>query len=175
MADGVPPSEVYKVLATPQGVDRAFAKLDTIKRQTVWWEKGAQPPQLLLAGEVTMAAAYNGRITAANKAETRNLRMVWTNNIYTVDSWVIMKGSPNKRAAERFLDFASGSAIQKNFPSYIPYGLSNKYATMLIEPATWEILPTNPMNIRAALQIDDAFWIQNVDQLNRRFEAWLNK
>ncbi len=30
-ADGVPPDQVYKVLATPQGVDRAFAKLDTIK------------------------------------------------------------------------------------------------------------------------------------------------
>ena len=31
MADGVPPGDVYKVLATPAGVDRAFAKLDQVK------------------------------------------------------------------------------------------------------------------------------------------------
>ena len=42
MGDGVPASEVYAVLGTPEGVDRAFAKLDTIKDSVVWWEAGAQ-------------------------------------------------------------------------------------------------------------------------------------
>jgi putative spermidine/putrescine transport system substrate-binding protein len=46
-ADGVPADQMYKVLATPQGVNRAFAKLDTIKNDIVWWQAGAQPPQLL--------------------------------------------------------------------------------------------------------------------------------
>ena len=31
MADGVPAAEVYTVLGTDEGVDRAFAKLDTSK------------------------------------------------------------------------------------------------------------------------------------------------
>ncbi|MBX8828109.1 extracellular solute-binding protein, partial [Ochrobactrum sp. SFR4] len=31
MADGVPVDKVYDVLNTPEGVDRAFAKMDTIK------------------------------------------------------------------------------------------------------------------------------------------------
>jgi putative spermidine/putrescine transport system substrate-binding protein len=44
MADGVPAAEVYATLSTPEGVDRAFAKLDTIKADIVWWEAGAQPP-----------------------------------------------------------------------------------------------------------------------------------
>src|SRR5690606_21152801 len=35
MGDGVPASEVYAVLDTPEGVDRAFAKLDTIKDSVV--------------------------------------------------------------------------------------------------------------------------------------------
>ncbi len=48
IADGVPVSEVYNVLGTEEGVARAFAKLDTIKDDVVWWEAGAQPPQLLL-------------------------------------------------------------------------------------------------------------------------------
>ncbi|MFN4172867.1 MAG: extracellular solute-binding protein, partial [Pseudorhodobacter sp.] len=59
MADGVPAAEVYDLLSTPAGVDRAFAKLDTIKSDIVWWEAGAQPPQLLADGEVVMSTAYN--------------------------------------------------------------------------------------------------------------------
>ncbi|MFN5999263.1 MAG: extracellular solute-binding protein, partial [Paracoccaceae bacterium] len=61
LGDGVPAAEVYALLDTPEGVDRAFAKLDSIKAEVVWWEAGAQPPQLLADGEVVMTTAYNGR------------------------------------------------------------------------------------------------------------------
>ena len=44
MADGVPPDQVYEVLRTDEGVDRAFAKLDEIKDHVIWWEAGAQAP-----------------------------------------------------------------------------------------------------------------------------------
>ncbi len=64
-----PPADVYDVLATDEGVDRAFAKLDTIKDMVVWWEAGAQPPQLLADGEVAMTTAYNGRIFNAVAGE----------------------------------------------------------------------------------------------------------
>ena len=40
MADGVPRDSVYAILDTPEGVSRAFRKLDTIKDQVVWWEAG---------------------------------------------------------------------------------------------------------------------------------------
>ena len=52
MADGVAPKEVYKVLATDEGVDRAFKKLDQLKPHIQWWEAGAQPPQYLASGDV---------------------------------------------------------------------------------------------------------------------------
>ena len=62
MADGVAADEVYDVLGTEEGIERAFAKLDSIKGDVIWWEAGAQPPQLLADGEVAMTTAYNGRI-----------------------------------------------------------------------------------------------------------------
>ncbi len=37
MADGVPKEKVYDVLSTPEGVDRAFKKLDELKPYIVWW------------------------------------------------------------------------------------------------------------------------------------------
>ena len=68
--------EVYEVLSTPEGVDRAFKKLDTIKKDIVWWEAGAQPPELLANGEVIMTSAWNGRIGNAIK-EGKNFKIVW--------------------------------------------------------------------------------------------------
>lgn len=48
MADGVAPKDVYQVLGTKEGVDRAFKKLDELKPSIQWWEAGAQPPQYRL-------------------------------------------------------------------------------------------------------------------------------
>ncbi|MDO6749340.1 extracellular solute-binding protein, partial [Gilvimarinus sp. 1_MG-2023] len=62
LADGVSKDKVYDVLATKKGLDRAFRQLDAIKQDIIWWESGAQAPQLLADGAVVMTQAYNGRI-----------------------------------------------------------------------------------------------------------------
>ena len=85
LADGVPASDVYKVLSSEAGVQRAFKKLDELKPHLQWWEAGAQPPQWLASGDVIMTSAYNGRISAAIK-EGRNFKIVWTGQNYAVDS-----------------------------------------------------------------------------------------
>ena len=113
MADGVPADQVYEALRTPEGVDRAFAKLDEIKDDIIWWEAGAQAPQLLVAGEVVMTNAWNGRISAANKENNRNFKIVWPESIYAVDSWVILRGTPHKDAAPKFIAFASQPEHQR--------------------------------------------------------------
>ena len=91
MADGVKPADVYKVLATKEGAERAFKKLTELKPNIQWWEAGAQPPQFLVAGDVVMSTAYNGRIDAANR-EGKNLKITWTGGIYDLDYWTITEG-----------------------------------------------------------------------------------
>jgi putative spermidine/putrescine transport system substrate-binding protein len=175
LADGVAPQDVYKTLATPAGVDRAFAKLDQLKPNIVWWEKGAQPPQLLASGEVVMTDAYNGRIDAANVKDKKNFKIAWTNNLYTIDSWVIMKGSPNKADAEKYLVFVNDPNNQKNLPTKIAYGVTAKAATAMIDPKVLSNLPTAPANFQGSLYINDKFWLENLDKLNQRFNAWVAK
>ncbi|GAB1364317.1 hypothetical protein MASR1M32_35530 [Rhodobacter sp.] len=99
MADGVPASEVYALLATPEGVDRAFAKLDTIKKDSVFWEAGAQPPQLLADGEVVMTMSYNGRIFNAAHQEGKTFGIMWDGQVYDWEGMVIPKGAPNEAGA----------------------------------------------------------------------------
>lgn len=173
LADGVPPDQVYAVLGTPAGVDRAFRKLDGIRADLVWWERGAQPPQWLAAGEVAMTNAYNGRIAAANATDGRNFAIVWTNNLYTLDSWVIMKGSPNRARALEFLRFAGQPEIQAGLPLRIPYGVTAKGANERLPADLLPQLPTAPQNLAGAVQISDRFWLDNLDTLTQRFNTWV--
>ena len=81
LADGVKPADVYKVLATKDGAERAFKKLTELKPNIQWWEAGAQAPQFLVAGDVTLTTVFNGRIDAANR-EGRNLKIYWLSLIH---------------------------------------------------------------------------------------------
>ncbi|MBI5720595.1 MAG: ABC transporter substrate-binding protein [Burkholderiales bacterium] len=172
IADGVPKADVYKVLRTPAGVERAFKKLDAIKADLVFWKSGAQPPQMLAAGDVVMTTAYNGRITAANDKDKKNFKMVWKDTPYTMDSWVIMKGSPNKANAERLIEFMGRPDNQARLPKYIRYGLTSKEAAAKVDPALMGELPTNPANLNQAFAEDARFWIDNIDKLTERWNKW---
>ena len=54
VADGVKAKNVYEVMSTPEGIDRAFAKLDTIKDHVVFWSAGSKPLELVSSGEFVM-------------------------------------------------------------------------------------------------------------------------
>ena len=69
--------DIYSTLSTPEGVDRAFAKLDEIKEHVIWWEAGAQPPQMLADGEVVMTTAFNGRLFNAMYKEGKPFEIMW--------------------------------------------------------------------------------------------------
>jgi putative spermidine/putrescine transport system substrate-binding protein len=175
LADGVPAAEVYRLLATEAGVDRAFRKLDSIRRDLAWWERGSQPAQWLATGEVAMTNAYNGRIAAANSGDGRDFGIGWHQNLYTLDSWVIMRGSPNRQRAVDFLNFVGQAQQQAQLPPRIPYGVTARGANALIPREVLQQLPTAPQNAEAALQIDDKFWLDNLDRLNQRFNAWVSR
>ncbi|WP_225191918.1 ABC transporter substrate-binding protein [Sinorhizobium alkalisoli] len=173
LADGVGKDEVYGVLATPEGVDRAFRKLDELRPHLVWWEAGAQPLQLLASGEVVMTSAYNGRITGINRSEGKEFKVVWPGSIYAIDSWVILKDAENQDAGQDFITFASMPDNMTKLPGYIAYGLPNTEAAEKVEPRYAAELPTAPENMAAALALDVEFWIDNSEALTERFNAWL--
>ena len=180
VADGVPPDQVYEVMATPEGVARAFAKLDRIRAHVLWWEVGAQPPQLLVDGEVIMTTAYNGRIFDAIVAEGQPLAMVWDAQVLAVENWAVVKGAPNLELALDFIRFASMSenmAVQASWISYAPArkSASDRVGSYHADPGLkmGPHLPTWPDNMKTAIWEDEEFWADHLDELNERFNAWL--
>ncbi|WP_347336476.1 ABC transporter substrate-binding protein [Bradyrhizobium japonicum] len=174
IADGVPIKDVYKVLRTPEGIDRAFKKLDTIKQDVIWWVSGAQAPQLLADGQVVMTGAYNGRIYNAVKNSGKHFDIIWNAALLNVSAWVIPKDGPRRDDAYKFIAFAASAQAQADVTRYIPYAPGNKDAIALVDPAILLNLPTAPDHM-GTLEIDFAFWVENGDDLRQRFTAWLAK
>ena len=179
MADGVPADEVYDVLETDEGVDRAFAKLDTIKDSVVWWEAGAQPPQLLADGEVVMTTAYNGRIFNAAVSEGQPFEILWDGQLLDFDLFVIPKGAPNLENALQYITFATDTQRLADQASWISYGPARKSSGALVglySDGKTEMaphMPTAEANLKNALVNNFEFWADRDTELNERFNAWL--
>lgn len=171
MADGVPVQDVYKVLATKAGADRAFAKLSELKSNIQWWEAGAQPPQFLVAGDVALTTVYNGRIDAAQR-EGKNLQITWTGGIYDLDYWVMPKGGKNRDAALKYISLASSPSEQAEYAKLISYGPTNTKALAKLDAKTLGLLPTSAANSKTALQFNVGFWADQGESLEKRFAAW---
>lgn len=175
VADGVAQADVYKVLSTKEGVDKAFAKLDTIKKDVVWWEAGAQPPQLLADGQVAITSAWNGRIQKAIDVDKKPFKIVWDQQGFDWDWWAIVKGGPKVDAGYKFITFASKPDRMADQTNYIAYGPANTDAIPSVNKDVLTKLPTNPANMSTALIVDVKFWADNGDALRERFNAWLAK
>ena len=179
MADGVPADQVYDTLSTDEGVDRAFAMMDKIKSDTIWWEAGAQPPQLLADGEVAMTTGYNGRFFAAAVSENKPFQSVWDGQVYEYDVLGIPKGAPNLEDAKKFIAFATGTQPLADQAKWISYGPARKSSGPLVgkynddktEMAPY--MPTAEPNLKNALSSNFEFWADHDTQLNERFNAWL--
>jgi putative spermidine/putrescine transport system substrate-binding protein len=181
LCDGVPYDQVYDTLETEEGIARAFAKLDTIKDQVVWWTAGAQTPQLLADGEVFMGSTYNGRLFAAIAEQGVPIGMAWGYQMLDIDGWVVPAGLPEDRLARvmDFLHFATDTQRLADQAQFISYGparassapLVSTHATLGIEMAPH--MPTDPANMSGAFVTNYMWWADYRDEMDARFQAWL--
>ena len=178
MADGVPPEDVYTLLSTDEGIDRAFKKLDTIKDSLVMWKAGAQPPQLLADKEVAITTAYNGRIFNAINLEKQPFVIVWDGHLRDYGQMVVVAGTPNLENAIKFIQFAARSTSMAGVSNRISYGplrhsawdLVDKHVDTNIDMRPH--MPTAPENSKNFLVNNAEFWAEHRDELFERFSAW---
>ena len=183
MCDGVAKADVYDVLATDEGQARAFAKLDTIKGDVIWWSAGADTPQLLADGEVIMGSTYNGRLFGLIEERGQNVGMLWDAQVFDIDGWIIPAGLSDERKARAldFIYFATDTQRLADQAQYISYGparkssapLVGKHATLGIDMAPH--MPTDPNNAKNTLLYNYSFWADYRDDIDAKFQAWLAK
>lgn len=164
LADGVAPDELY-----PLDLDRAFAKLDTIKGDIIWWTGGAQSQQLLASAEAPFGSFWNGRLTALEESGV-DVAVSWDQNITAADSLVVPKGAPNKEAAMQFIALASSAEAQAEFAAASGYAPTNLDSADLMDEATRATLPD--MQSESQVDADMNYWAENRDAIGERWYAW---
>lgn len=153
MADGVAMEDVYAVLDSEEGIERALDKIRELKPHIdVFWSSGAQQAQLMKDGEVDMTTGWNGRFDNAAK-DGAKVTYSFNQALLDYDCFAIPKGAPNKDVAMAFLAEISKAEYQDDLPKYITYGPTNKaaYETGEISAKVAASLPSSPAN--AALQL----------------------
>ncbi len=179
--DGVPLAEVYGVLSEDGGLDRAFAKLDTVKDHVIWWSAGADTPQLLADGEVVMGSAYNGRLFSLIEEKEAPVAMLWDAQAFDLDGWIIPAGLTEERqeAVIDFLYFATDTQRLADQAKYIPYGparvssapLVGQHAELGVDMGPH--MPSAPENAQNVLIYDYTWWADYRDDIDQKFQAWL--
>ena len=168
LADGVPGDKLY-----PLDVERAFKKLDTIKKHVqVWWTGGAQASQLLKTGEIDILATWNGRSQAAID-DGAPARIVWNQALYNIEGWGIPKGNPKAEMGMKLIQWCANAERQAEFAKHIAYGPTNPNAYKSISKERAAVLPTNPAWFGSMIYQDNTFWGPNQEKLIERFNAWL--
>ena len=170
IADGVPKDKVYQVLATDAGQAQAFAKLDSIKGELVWFDSWSQAPQLLNDGGAVMVQSANGRIFDAIQKDDKPFEMVWDAHVYDLDVWAIVKGSKNKALAEDFIRFATSSRPESGMQD-VAYGPTRQSSYAYVDPAVIPKLPS--AHLDQGLKASGVFWADYGETLSEKFNEWL--
>ncbi len=174
IADGVAEEDVYGVLETPEGIERAFAKMDAIRPGLVLWDNGREPVRLLNNDEVVMTSVWATTGAVASREEGANFSIVWDGRVIELDLFGIPKGSRYKEEAIEFIRFASSSESLANMVSFLPNGPTRRSSLALISDDVLSQLPNGPAYTEEVSIFSDAqWWSENAAVLEEAFDAWI--
>lgn len=179
IAEGMPLRQVYDLLSTERGMRVAFRKLETIRKQIVWWNDPKEPAEFLRDGKAAMASGFNGRFFAAANDEGAPITIVWDAQILDYGVWAIPIGSRRKELAKEFIRFVTSVDRLAELAEHISYGPARLSVLSRIgrhwrsQVPMRDHLPNAPRNNRRSLRRDSQWYARTEALRHRRFKAWL--
>ena len=186
-ADGVKMGKggelIYRKLQEEGYLDRAMNKIAELcaNDNCVFWSAGAQPPELLVSGEVVMATGWNGRFFNAEIGEGAPIKQVWDGQGLDYEYFALVKGGPDEANAKKALammtntEMLAGSA---KYIAYAPYRLSSLDIIKANEPwykdgktEMMPQMPTAPQNTKNYFLVDPFYWADNGTEIGEKWEA----
>ncbi|SLN75685.1 ABC transporter substrate-binding protein [Oceanibacterium hippocampi] len=174
LAEGVAKEDLYKILSTKEGVERAFAKLDEIKEHIpVWWTSGAQSVQLLSDGEVFYSTTYNGRVGKLQESGIP-AEIIWNGGALHVSHVSIVKGSKHIEKAHDYIRIRTTRPdLELEYLKVLPYPNFAPGLFDQLDEAQAKQMPTYPANAEMQFSANEEFWADNIDWINERWNEWL--
>jgi putative spermidine/putrescine transport system substrate-binding protein len=165
LGDGVEPADLY-----PLDLDRAFAKLEAVKDSVaVWWQAGAQPPQLLKDNEVQYAIAWSGRV-----AGQEGISISFNQGQLDLAFHCVPKGAnpEEKAAAMGLLHEMSVPENQAVAAEVISYTGNSPALEPLLPQDRLAEFPTTEQNRKVQVLADAVWWFENADEVETRWQEF---
>jgi putative spermidine/putrescine transport system substrate-binding protein len=164
-------------------VDDALLRLDSIRSQIIWWSSGDQLQRSLTSGDITMAAAWSGRIWSAYRelcgtspVEECRLQVNGHTALVSTDWWIIPKNAPHVNRAKDFLEcmYTRPEARQGAlaFSESQGYFVPLKNSQLSNPSANYFLGIGSSRNKNQRAHIDERFWGQNFEWINARWRQW---
>jgi putative spermidine/putrescine transport system substrate-binding protein len=169
LADGVSPKKMY-----PIDVDRALAKWDTIKSDTIFAENPGSLLQAITSGQVDMQLLVQARSKALLDTGA-NVGVIWDKTVTSIDGLAIPKGSPHKEAIEKFFSYLLQPAQSAKMAELAGAGASNTAAKPKYTDNGNAVNAFGPANTgKVTMQIDANYWGKNYNKVQAQVTNWLN-
>jgi putative spermidine/putrescine transport system substrate-binding protein len=163
LGDGVPPEQVY-----PMDVERALAKLATIKDDIAFFNNLGVGSEGMTNGTYGMlitasTRAYDGVVAGADYAP------LWDCAVEQISTLGVVKGTPNAEAAFALAEYivtpeaqSARMAITSHSPVTTTYTLPG------------DALRESYLQVShpGSLLMDNAWWAENFDAVEQRFQQW---
>lgn len=168
LADGVAPDALY-----PLDFERAFAKLDEIRDQTLFYKTLAEGQLYLQAGTVAIAQLTNGRLYGLQQQGVE-LEVVWNEALY--QGWngaTVPNGAPHADAMFALAQFMMDPQRQATFSEATGYGPANPKALELMDDALLAQMPNSPEHLEIGVTIDPTELVKQQAEYLEKTTRWL--
>jgi len=164
LGDGVPVEELF-----PLDLDRAFKTLERIKDDTIWWQAGAQAPQLLQDNEAQYAISWSGRVAGQEGVE-----ISFNQGMLDISWFVIAKDATPEQVEAAYLWFKEQTypKAQACIMKYIAYPGPTPGIENLAPPEIVDQLPTYGPNKEVQWLQNGDWWVENADEVERRWQEF---
>lgn len=165
MADGMTPEEISKGI----DLDRAFKTLKRVKKDTIWWQAGAQPPQLLKDNEAQYAISWSGRVVGQDGVETS-----FNQGMLDMSWFMIAKGASEDQKKMLYQWFHEQTIPEKQacVAQYISYPGPSPELEKLLPKDKLNQFPTYSENKKVQWLINGDWWFKNASEIEKRWNEF---
>lgn len=167
MADGVGCNSLY-----PLDYDRAFKKLDALRKDVLFYDSFGQAVQYLSQGSVTMAILPNSRASVP-KEQGLPIDFQWNQAFSEWTAAAVLKDAPHQDAAFELVKSMADPQNQAQFAKATKYGPTNSAALKLLDKETLASIPNS--HTKETCSVDAAALGDAIVDYTKRYSAWVSK
>ena len=155
------------------GIERALKKLDEL-RPTLSGGRTARRPQSCSLPANWRCRSGHRRACSAPTNEKKNFGIVWDGDLYTLDSWVVLKGSPTTIRQCSSLPSPAGRKIRSSCPRRSRSASRTRTRPRRPSPRICRPRRTR-QHQECGSTLSSEFWVEYTDRLTQRFNKWAAK